>query len=75
MHSARFVCILQRENLHWCLQKLDMGSNTSVVEVKQDKKGGFQVVSRDGKPIAAGGRKQGFKEVEIVYSDGAKASK
>ena len=52
-----------------------MGSNTSVVEVKQDKKGGFQVVSRDGKPIAAGGRKQGFKEVEIVYSDGAKASK
>ena len=51
-----------------------MGSNTSVVEVRQDKKGGFQVVSKDGKPVAAGGRKKGFKEVEIVHSDGSKVT-
>ncbi len=49
-----------------------MGSNTSVVEVRQDKKGGYRVVRKDGKPNAAGGKKGGFQEVEITHADGSK---
>ena len=31
-------------------------------------------ICKDGKPVAAGGRKKGFKEVEIVHSDGSKVT-
>lgn len=55
------------------------GSQPSrVVEVRADKSGKFQVVKSGGKTVAvaagAGGRKKGFKEVEIVHSDGSKVT-
>ncbi len=63
-HSA--VCVVSAET--------KMGSNTSVVEVKQNKQGKFEVVSKDGKAVAGGRNKRGFKEVDIVHSDGSKVT-